>query len=94
MCLSGSRHQRNLPPGLPRYQGALHAQQQGRLRQDQPVQRHCHLDGRAGAAHPCHRRRRAAQPVQQLRHAPQREELRRGGTGGAGFEQLHPAHQI
>ncbi len=46
----------------------------GRLRQDQPVQRHCHLDGRAGAAHPRHRRRRSAQPVQQLRHAPQREK--------------------
>ena len=30
--LCGSRHQRNLPPRLPRHQGALHAQQQGRLR--------------------------------------------------------------
>ena len=48
----------------------------------------------AELGHPCHRRRRAAQPVQQLRHAPQREELRRGGAGGAGLEQLHTAHQI
>ena len=46
------------------------------------------------AAHPRHRRRRSAQPVQQLRHAPQREELRRGGAGGAGLERLYTAHQI